>query len=304
MKSLARILLFVLLTAIAGGAAQSPFATRVKPEWVLVWSDEFNAPDGSPPDPARWTLEVGGNGFGNNELEYYTDRPRNTHLDKGNLLITAVAERYTGPDGVTRQYTSARMKTSKKFSRQFGRFEARMKLPQGRGFWPAFWLLGEDCKKWPNCGEIDIMENVGSKLTTVLGTIHGPGYSGDKGISRHYELPLGETVSDGFHVYAVEWEAAAIRFYMDGVLYATTTPADLPAGTRWVFDHPFFIILNLAVGGNLPGSPDAETKFPQSMLVDYVRVYEQRPPPVTAAKLPRTDRKTGLRRNPTHLWSF
>ena len=292
MKPSYNIWLFVLLAAIGVGAAHPGPEKSGQPSWVLVWSDEFNAANGAAPDPGKWTLEKSGNGFGNNELEYYTDRANNVRQENGNLVITAMQEPYTGSDGVTRQYTSARLKTSNKFSREYGRFEARIKLPRGRGYWPAFWMLGEPCKRWPDCGEIDIMENVGSQPSTVLGTIHGPGYSGAKGISRHHELPHGQTVSDGFHIYAAEWEPNVIRFYVDGVLYATRTPADLPVGTKWVYDHPFFLILNLAVGGNLPGSPDQETKFPQSMLVDYVRVYDHvdanvlgKPAPVPSLKI-------------------
>jgi beta-glucanase (GH16 family) len=244
--------------------------------WKLVWSDEFNASDGSLPDAGKWTFATGGNGWGNHELEYYTERAANAHQQNGNLVITAARESFTGSDGVTREFTSARLKTSGKFSQTYGRFEARMKLPSGQGLWPAFWLLGDDISQvgWPKCGEIDIMELVGSAPSTVLGTIHGPGYSGKAGPSSKYTLPNGR-FSDGFHVFAVEWEPDVIRFFVDDTLYATRTPADLPAGARWVFDKPFFIILNVAVGGDLPGPPDSTTVFPQTMLVDYVRVYSR-----------------------------
>jgi beta-glucanase (GH16 family) len=243
-------------------------------KWVLTWSDEFNGANGTLPDASNWTMITGGHGFGNNELQYYTDRVQNVKQENGSLVITAINESFTGSDKLTRQYTSARMKTAGKFSQQYGRFEARIKLPEGRGMWPAFWLLGDNKARWPLCGEIDVMENVGSDPTTVLGTLHGPGYSGDKGISKKYQLPSGKRGSDDFHVYAVEWEPNVIRFYVDDILYVTRTPADLPPGTDWVFDHPFFVILNLAVGGNLPGNPDESTKLPQSMAVDYVRVYK------------------------------
>jgi beta-glucanase (GH16 family) len=242
-------------------------------KWALTWSDEFNGPDGAP-DGKKWTIVTGGHGFGNNELEYYTDRVQNMKQENGKLVITAISESFTGPDKVTRQYTSARTKTAGNFSQKYGRFEARIKLPEGRGMWPAFWLLGDNKARWPLCGEIDVMENIGSDPTVVLGTLHGPGYSGDKGISKRYQLPAGKRASDDFHLYAVEWEPNVIRFYVDDILYVTRTPADLPPGTEWVFDHPFYVILNLAVGGNLPGNPEESTKFPQAMLVDYVRVYE------------------------------
>jgi len=256
--------------------------TQAKPEssdragWKLVWSDEFSAPDGSPVDTTKWVSESGGNGWGNQELEYYTPRPENAFQQGGNLVIKVLQEKYTGADGVTRDYTSARLKTAGKFSQTYGRFEARIKIPQRQGIWPAFWMLGDDISKigWPKCGEIDIMENIGKEPATVHGTIHGPGYSGGKGIGSPYKLP-DQHFADDFHVYAVEWEAKAIRFYVDDHLYATRTPADLPQGTKWVYDHPFFMLLNVAVGGGWPGNPDATSVFPQTMLVDYVRVYKR-----------------------------
>src|SRR5581483_3638879 len=245
--------------------------------WKLVWSDEFNGPHGSPIDSSKWTLESGGNGWGNDELEYYTARPENSFQQDGNLVIQAIQEKYTGADGVTRDYTSARLKTEGKFTQKYGRFEARIKIPQGQGIWPAFWLLGDDIGKvgWPKCGEIDIMENIGKEPSTIHGTIHGPGYSGGKGPSAAYAQPGDERFAADFHVYAVEWEKKAIRFYVDDHLYATRTPADLPKGTKWVYEHPFFVILNVAVGGGWPGNPDSSSVFPQTMLVDYVRVYKR-----------------------------
>ncbi len=245
--------------------------------WVLTWSDEFTGSDGSAPDPAKWVLETGGNGWGNQELEYYTARSRNVHQENGNLVITALKEPYTGPDGVTRGYTSARLKTLGLFTQTYGRFEARIKVPAGQGVWPAFWMLGQDigAAGWPGCGEIDIMENIGSEPAKVHGSLHGPGYSGNRALTGVHTLPSGR-FSDAFHVFAAEWQPNAIRFYVDGDLYETRTPADLPAGTRWVYDHPFFLLLNLAVGGDWPGAPDDSTVFPQTMAVDYVRVYRAR----------------------------
>jgi beta-glucanase (GH16 family) len=188
-----------------------------------------------------------------------------------------MAEKYKGPDGVTRNYTSARLKTLGRFSQTYGRFEARIKIPKGQGIWPAFWMLGDDIIKsgWPASGEIDIMENIGKEPALVHGTIHGPGYNGAGGIGSSYALPDKRPFADDFHIYAVEWEPNAIRFYVDKDLYATRTPAELPPGGKWVFDHPFFILLNVAVGGGWPGSPDASSVFPQEMLVDYVRVYRR-----------------------------
>ncbi|HET9741915.1 MAG TPA: glycoside hydrolase family 16 protein [Terriglobales bacterium] len=252
-------------------------SAQAKPKWVLTWSDEFNGSNGSPVDPAKWTAETGGNGWGNQELEYYTSDLRNAHQENGTLVITALRETHTGSDGVTRDYTSARLKTQGKFSQAYGRFEARIKLPIGRGVWPAFWMLGDNIRQvpWPECGEIDIMENLGSEPQTVHGTIHGPGYSGEHGIGAAFHLQGRRRFTDGFHLFAVEWEPQEIRFYVDHKLYETRRPSDLPSGTKWVFNHPFFILLNVAVGGGWPGSPDSSTQFPQKMLVDYVRVYRR-----------------------------
>jgi beta-glucanase (GH16 family) len=265
-----------VLAICAYVAAQSPAPPTENSGWALAWSDEFNGPNGSPPDPEKWAIETGGGGWGNNELEYYTDRPKNVYQQDGNLVITALEEKYKA-DGVSRNYTSARLKTQGKFSQTFGRFEARMKIPRGQGIWPAFWMLGADIGEagWPTCGEIDIMENIGKEPGMVHGTIHGPGYSADHGIGAPFSLPAGQSFADDFHVFAVEWEPEAIRFYVDGHLYATRTPADLPQGTKWVYDHPFFLLLNVAVGGYWPGNPEASTSFPQTMLVDYVRVYRR-----------------------------
>ena len=255
-----------------------PVGAAVDPSvWHLVWSDEFNSPDKSPIDATRWTAQVGGHGWGNQELEYYTNRIDNAYQSQGSLVIKAIKERYTGADNVTRDYTSARLTTKGKFTAKYGRFEARLRIPFGQGLWPAFWMLGDniDSTNWPTCGEIDIMENIGREPAIIHGTIHGPGYSGDKGPSSAYALANKKRFADSFHVFAVEWEPGVIRFYCDGVLYATRTSADLPDGKTWVYDHPFFIILNVAVGGGWPGNPDATTVFPQTMLVDYVRVYQR-----------------------------
>jgi beta-glucanase (GH16 family) len=242
--------------------------------WTLAWSDEFNYPNGSAPDPAKWSFDLGSHW--NNELEYYTDRPKNARIENGNLVITALEETYTGNDGVARDYTSARLTTRAKFEQAYGRFEARIKIPSGQGLWPAFWLVGNDMKKvgWPACGEIDVMETVGKEPSIVHGTIHGPGYSGAQGIASSFRL-AGGRFADDYHIYAVEWEPSALRFYVDDILYATRTPTEVPQGTRWVFDHPFYILLNLAVGGAWPGPPDNTTVFPRNMLVDYVRVYKK-----------------------------
>jgi len=258
------------------------------PSWKLVWSDEFNGRNGARVDSSKWVAETGGGGWGNNELEYYTSRPQNVSQENGKLVIKALQEKYSGAGGVTRNYTSARLKTLGKFSQTYGRFEARIKIPGGQGIWPAFWMLGNDIEKpgWPGCGEIDIMENIGKEPALVHGTIHGPGYSGANGIGAAYALPGVQRFADDFHLFAVEWEPNAIRFYVDDHLYATRIPTDLPQGTKWVYDHPFFLLLNVAVGGGWPGNPDATTVFPQTMLVDYVRVYQRTISPTPSPALP------------------
>lgn len=260
----------VLLFAGAG-LAQS--TSSVSPQWRLSWSDEFNGAKGLAPDPAKWSFDIGGKNP-NNELESYTSRSANVQQKNGDLVITARKENFTGVDRVARQYTSARIRTKGLFSQAYGRFEARIKLPLGKGIWPAFWMLGDDIDSvgWPKCGEIDIFENIGEPSVSYS-TLHGPGYSGSHGISKKFLLPAGEAVNTGFHLYAVEWAPNDIKFFLDDKLVAERTPADLPPGTKWVYDHPFFIILNVAVGGAWPGNPDATTKFPQKMLVDYVRIY-------------------------------
>ena len=269
--------IFVLAIVLGISAAAAQTATSARPGWNLTWSDEFNAPDDSPIDSSKWVVESGGNGWGNQELEYYTARPENAFQQGGNLVIKVLQEKYTGPDGVTRDYTSARLKTLGKFSQKYGRFEARIKIPYGQGIWPAFWMMGDDIGKvgWPKCGEIDVMENIGKEPALVHGTIHGPGYSGDKGPSAPFAVPDQSRFADDFHIYAVEWEPRAIHFYVDDHLYATRTPRDIPKSAKWVYKHPFFLLLNVAVGGSWPGNPDASSQFPQTMLVDYVRVYKR-----------------------------
>jgi beta-glucanase (GH16 family) len=245
-----------------------------RPDLKLIWSDEFNGPNGSSPDASKWSIVTGGGGWGNKELESYTDRAQNVQQSDGNLVITARKESFSGSDKIQRDYTSARLQTKDHFAQAYGRFEARMKLPSGKGIWPAFWLLGNnaDTTHWPACGEIDIMETIGDPHT-MYSTLHGPGYSGKNAISAKFPLPAGQAVDDAFHVYALEWTPERIRFLFDDQLIVEHSPKDLPVGTRWVYDHPFFVLLNFAVGGNWPGNPDEKTSFPQSLLVDYVRVY-------------------------------
>jgi len=225
--------------------------------WSLVWHDEFDGPNGSGLDSTRWVMETGGSGWGNNELEYYTDRLLNAHIENGALVIKALQETFTGPDGVTRNFTSARLKTQGKFSLTFGRIEARIKIPFGQGIWPAFWTLGTDIGQvgWPACGEMDIMENIGREPSMVHGTIHGPGYSGANGIGAAYSLSNGPRFADDFHTFAIEWEPNIIRFYVDGLLYNTITPANLlpiPAGSSLT---RFLSCSMLRLAGSGPATP-------------------------------------------------
>ncbi len=256
--------------------------SSVLPGWVLTWSDEFGGADGSAVDPTKWVHDVGGSGWGNQELEYYTDGTQNAVVMGGNLVITATtagASSYncSYPSSGPCQYTSARLLTQNKFSQQYGRIEARIQIPEGQGLWPAFWMLGADINTsgWPTCGEIDIMENIGKEPSTNNGSLHMPaaGTSNDDDLTGTYTLPGNAKLGDDFHTYAIEWSAAAIKFYVDDNLYETQTPSTA-TGRTWKFDHPFFMLLNVAVGGQWPGAPDSTTSFPQTMKVDWVRVYE------------------------------
>jgi beta-glucanase (GH16 family) len=266
----------LLLLLIACGTAAPPTETAVPPTptpdltrdgWALVWHDEFEGPE---INADVWTHEIGGHGWGNGENQYYTDDPDNAFIEDGMLVIQALERNYLG-----KPFTSARLTTQGKLTQQYGRIEARIQIPTGKGIWPAFWMLGEnyDTVGWPRSGEIDIMENIGSEPWVVHGTLHGPGYSGGSGVGAAYRLPDRSPFHANFHVYAVEWEPEEIRWYVNDALYSTITPARLPGD--WVYDQPFFIILNVAVGGRWPGYPDTTTEFPQQMLVDYVRIYER-----------------------------
>lgn len=237
---------------------------------VLLAADEFDGAAGSAPNPGIWRFDTGAGGWGNAELQTYTDSRRNSALDgAGNLVVTARRE----ADGT---YTSARLKTEGTFTAQYGRIEARIRIPRGQGIWPAFWMLGADIGQvgWPACGEIDVMENVGYEPGTVHGTVHGPGYSGANGLSAAATLPDGAAWADAFHVFGVDWRPGSVTWTVDGVAQRTVTRADV-GSSPWVFDKPFFVLLNVAVGGTWPGSPDATTRFPQQMLVDWVRVWQQ-----------------------------
>ena len=245
-----------------------------RPGFTLAWSDEFDGPAGSPPAPGSWRQQTGGHGWGNQELQYYTPDTANACLDgAGHLVITV--ERV--PPGARAAYagcgyTSARLTSQDFVTVRYGLIQARMRLPAGRGMWPAFWMLGQDFDQvgWPQCGEIDVMENFGRDPALVHGAVHGPGYTGAAGISASHRA--GPSLADGFHVYSVIWEPERIRWYLDDRPYATVTPDDL-GGRPWVFDHDFFLLVNVAVGGTASVPPGRSTPFPQRLLVDYIRVY-------------------------------
>ncbi|MET7994845.1 family 16 glycosylhydrolase [Amycolatopsis sp. NPDC005232] len=261
--------LFAAASLLAVGVQATPaIFAPTEAAAAASFTDDFNGSAGSPADGSKWNYETGDN-VNNHERQYYTSGTNNAALDgQGHLVITAKRENpgnYNCWYGRC-EYTSARLNTSGKFSQAYGHFETRMKLPRGQGMWPAFWMLGGG--NWPTDGEIDVMENVGFEPNTVHGTIHGPGYSGAGGIGAGYSGP---NFSDDFHTYAVDWSPNKIVWTVDGNVYQTRTPADLN-GNRWVYDHNFFIIMNLAVGGYWPGDPNGSTQFPQQLVVDYVHV--------------------------------
>lgn len=241
-----------------------------KRNWQLVWSDDFDGAVSTLPDAKKWAFDIGNSGWGNSELQYYTNKPENVALDgSGNLVITARKESFGGA-----AFTSARIKTQGLFAQKYGRFEARLKTPYGPGIWPAFWLLGDNINEvgWPQCGEIDIMELRGQQPNVIHGSVHGPGYSGGNAITAPHGLMNSRYDSD-FHVFAIEWNEDSIDYYVDDYLYHRLKKSEVK-GT-WVYDHPFFIILNVAVGGNYVGFPTDQTPFPQKMIIDYVKVYQE-----------------------------
>ena len=272
------------VTAVAGGRESDKSVSKsvttpqkaAPGEWKLVWSDEFNGIPGTGVDTDKWVYEVAGHGFGNQELQYTTDRTDNVYIaedpdnpDNGFLVIQALKEKYQDKD-----YTSGRINTNGKYDFTYGRVEMRAKLPLAKGIGSAFWMLGSNYRDvgWPQCGEIDIMEYVAHYPDKIFGTIHGPGYSAGESIGAWHQHPEGFT--DEFHTYAVEWEPGVIRWYFDDVMYVERSPVDL-FGKEWTYDHEFFIILSLGVGGVWPGDPDETTVFPQKYIIDYVRVYQR-----------------------------
>lgn len=264
-----RLLFFICLIVFSIVSCAVDETQKVTNFDNLVMSDEF---DGTL-DMTKWNYDIGignqisGDGWGNNELQYYTDREQNVFVKDGILNIVARQESFMGSG-----YTSGRLNTFGKFEQKFGRIEARIQLPWGQGLWPAFWMLGNDINEvgWPQCGEIDIMEYRGQNPTVLIGSVHGPGYSAGNAEGKEYRL-LNDRFDTDFHIFGIEWGPEYINYYVDDVLYNRITPEDVNGD--WVFDHPFYLIVNLAVGGNFVGSPNANTSFPQTMAVDYIRVY-------------------------------
>jgi beta-glucanase (GH16 family) len=258
---------FSLLITLALYSCEDDSQTVVSFEQLVV-QDEFDSDGALNGDIWNFDIGTGINGWGNNELQYYTNRPENIQVQNGFLIVTAREESYRGSN-----YTSAKILTKGKIEQTYGRFEARMKLPWGQGMWPAFWMLGADIdvNPWPGAGEIDIMEYRGQDPTIVLGSVHGPGYSGGEAVTKSYTLQ-NDRFDTGFHVFGIEWGPDFVNYYVDDVLYNQITPADVPGG--WVFNKPFYLIINLAVGGTFVGSPNSETVFPQTMIIDYVRIYK------------------------------
>lgn len=260
--------IFSFLLLILFGCVKEAKQTLPERSWELVWSDDFTGTAGNTPDNTKWSFDIGGGGWGNNELQTYTNNANNIKLDgNGKLVITAISN----PSG----FTSARIKTKGLFSQAYGRFEARIKTPTGPGIWPAFWMLGAniDTKPWPQCGEIDIMEQRGQQPSITHGTLHGPGYSGGNSIGKAYGLTTGRFDTD-YYIYAVEWGENYIDFFVNDFLYQRLTPENVTG--EWVYNQPFFLLLNVAVGGNFVGFPTTGTPFPQSMYVDFVKVYKQK----------------------------
>ena len=260
--------IIIALSVFSQGCEQDDFQKLEERNWQETWSDDFNGSAGQLPDTTKWAFDLGtgDGGWGNDELQFYTNHPENISLDgEGNLVITAINSGGS--------YTSARIKTQGYFAQKYGRFEARIKTPYGPGMWPAFWMLGENIETvaWPQCGEIDIMELRGQEPHIIHGTIHGPGYSGGNPVTKSYAL-VNSRFDVDFHLFAIEWDKDKIDFFVDDFLYQRIERKDVPG--EWVYDQPFFILLNVAVGGNYVGFPTSQTPFPQTMTIDYVKVYQ------------------------------
>ena len=272
------IVLASSLLSSCTATSQSVTEQAALPQWTLVWHEGFGGAAGTLPNPRYWNYDLGNRDYGNEELEYYTRKLENIRMNGlGQLEIRALKNqpKLNLPcwNGARCPYTSARITTKGKVAFKYGKVEARIKVPPGRGFLPAFWSMGDGAAGWPDNGEIDIMEVVGQNPKTVYGTMHGPGYVGVERLGGHRDLS--RNVSSDFHVFALIKHPAEILWLVDGAVYHRVTPSDLPEGTRWVFEGPFYLLLNLAVGGIWPGTPPAGTVFPKVMVVDYVRVWKE-----------------------------
>jgi beta-glucanase (GH16 family) len=264
-----------LLLALAAGAVAGPALAAAPAGFTLAWSEDFKQPVHTPPDPARWVYDLGAGGWGNGELETYVDDVRNAHVVADPFAADGRALQITAERDGRGGYRSARILTRDKVTFQYGYVEARIQIPRGQGIWPAFWMLGQDIGTvgWPACGEIDVMENIGREPSRNHGSLHGPSGPGGNGLSSTFDLPGGEGLWKRYHLFAIDWREDAVSFYVDGKRYVRYTPRDLRNGGVWAFNKPFFLLLNVAVGGTWPGAPDETTVVPQSMKVDYVRVY-------------------------------
>ncbi|NOW91058.1 beta-glucanase (GH16 family) [Clostridium beijerinckii] len=264
MKRKKQLIMSLVISSLMVSSFIPTVTAKADTGWNLAWSDEFN---GTSINTSNWKYETGGDGWGNNELEYYTNRSENARIENGNLVIEARKENYSGMN-----YTSARLKSQGLKNWTYGKVEARMKLPAGQGVWPAFWMLGENISQvsWPKCGEIDIMEHINNE-SAIHGTIHWD----STGNNTHAQYGAASPNIDvtQYHVYSIEWDASSIKWFVDGTQYLEANIANNINGTE-EFHKPFFILFNLAVGGNWPGNPDGSTPFPAKMYVDYVRVYQ------------------------------
>lgn len=273
LKRVKYILVGLISVVIIGSVITISYnKNKIKPEpvkkWTLYWQDEFKGTNGSGANESKWVHEVGGEGWGNNEEQYYTQGTNNCYIQDDNLVIEAKKENMNN-----NKYTSARITTKGKLDLKYGKVEMRAKVPYGQGIWPAFWMLGSDIAEvnWPDCGEIDIMENIGKEPKIVHGTLHGPGYSGNMGIGSPYEIA--DDFKDSYHIFSIEWSENKIEWFIDGKKYHSMNP-DKVIGNKWVYNNNFYLLLNLAVGGNWPGYPDDTTVFPQKFYIDYIRVYK------------------------------
>lgn len=250
----------VIIAAIIAGCNPSSGIHNSDQSYTLVWSDEFN---GTALDQSSWNYNIGGHGWGNNEQEYYTDK--NATINNGNLVISGKAEQID-----SNGYTSSRITTKGKHEFQYGKIEARIKIPAGQGLWPAFWMLGAniDQVNWPQCGEIDIMEHINAD-SIFYGTLHWVNNNKVSSGNRMNAAP------DDYHVYGIEWDADSINWQLDGIKFHSVEIKNNVNSTE-EFHKPFFILLNLAIGGDWPGQTVDPNKIPAEMLVDYVRVYQKK----------------------------